>query len=170
MYLSIYPSIRLSIYLSIYPSIHLSIYLSIYQSIHPSVDPSIHPSIYIYLSIYPSIYLSIYTYIINSYLSRSRKRAASWEPLDPLAPTEKSFGAKNERRVSSSCVLFSTGVPVSSSRFAQATCCNTKRKEQNTNNIHVRAYIYVIYWYWVEPKGTRVARVAPGCCSRRGCP
>ena len=52
LYLSIYPSIYLSIYLSIYPSIYLSIYLSIYPSIFPSIHLPIYPSIY------PSIYLS----------------------------------------------------------------------------------------------------------------
>ena len=51
MYLSIYPSVCLSIYLSIYPSICLSIYLSIYPSIYLSINQ-------IYLSVCLSIYLS----------------------------------------------------------------------------------------------------------------
>ena len=39
-YLSIYPSMYLTIQLSIDPSIHLSIYQSIYHSIHPSIYQS----------------------------------------------------------------------------------------------------------------------------------
>ena len=61
VYLSVLPFIYPSLDLSIYPSIHPSIYPSIHLSIYPSIHPSIHLSIYltICLSIHPSIYLSV---------------------------------------------------------------------------------------------------------------
>ena len=41
---------------------------------------------------------------------------------------------RNERRVRSSCVLFSTGVPVRRSRFAQATCQKRNRSRTQTHD------------------------------------
>lgn len=66
-YVSIHPSICLSIYL-IYPSICLSIYPSVYPSTYPSVYPSVYPSIY--SSIHSSIHLSVYLSVcLSTHLS-----------------------------------------------------------------------------------------------------
>ena len=69
IHLSIYPSIHPSIHLSIYPSIHPSIYLSIHPSIRPSIHPSIHPSIYNMLFYAILCYLFIYIYIYKVWLT-----------------------------------------------------------------------------------------------------
>ena len=87
-YLSVYPSVCLSVYLSscflssdlffLYLSVYLSIYphLSIYLSIYRCIDVSMYLSIYLstYLSTYQSIYVSIHSSIhlsIYPFLNRS---------------------------------------------------------------------------------------------------